>query len=612
MQISNIELCKSSSSSSLSSSSSISSSSSSSSCVPGWVETAGPANYNTWMGTWEGTYYSAGANGNWEVYIVDNGTGVIGGWYPIKIRVTVQPVNLSSPSMLFVRAMDTDDNIIADTGPFAFPSNDPYTVTLTPTYVPTGEGGYYDFEGIRASGGGKEFQLNSVELYEDCDTGSFSSSSSSSSVSSSSTSSSSSSYVPAPLTQGCTQRYNAYDLGYTADGDNTTKFPRIENLGPPGSRTPNNIASMWVEPHGSGVLFGCRFDGCTPLITSVKIDEPGNDIWTSFEHDSTYMYGEDKLVYAVNAASGGINCSFYILDASTMTKLAGITSFDTLGRYPTVWGRENYFTAFSYSNLTGATAGIYKSVWNHLGANIGSKTHIKNNGVRPQNTIVQNGAQLLEDDSKYIMLSFYADYSGLTSSADNRVEGIITTSTGTVVNPEVIVSRNRGTYRDAPGAVAAYKEDDGGSQWGFMVFFWEGPADYQWQFGTLSVRKFSRAGIPITDPNPPTGGIVELINVPSVAPTYGFDTNITVCETYNNKYLVALQNDQSNRYQYMIIDRDLNILVPLTTITTAGPINGTSQSILVLPNFDAVNYYIHGENLNPDPNKDWVVELGEP
>lgn len=187
-QISNIEFCNSSSSSSVSSSSSISSSSSSSSCVPTYVETKGPTYWPAGDGVWDGYGYTAVSNGDWTVSLFATG-GPLGEAQPSRIRITLNNFAGWDPVGYTIVVEDTASNVIYSSGIFDLDGDTvPTTVAFEPTYV-----GVNPIWFIRIEGGDDKFYVTSVQLYEDCGTGSFSSSSSSSSVSSSSSSTSSSS-----------------------------------------------------------------------------------------------------------------------------------------------------------------------------------------------------------------------------------------------------------------------------------------------------------------------------------------------------------------------------------------------------------------------------------
>jgi hypothetical protein len=163
-----------------------SSSESISSCTPGYYETEGPTNWNATRGAWNGTVYNADANGNWEVRLATFEGSPLIDVNPIRIRVTIQSTNGGLPAINYARIYDLSDNIIYDSGSIAVSDLNPFDIIMIPTYIGP------KFNAIRFNSGGS-FNINSVELYADCDTTSFSSSSISSSSSSSSNSSSSSS-----------------------------------------------------------------------------------------------------------------------------------------------------------------------------------------------------------------------------------------------------------------------------------------------------------------------------------------------------------------------------------------------------------------------------------
>jgi hypothetical protein len=156
-----------SSSSSSSSISSSSSSTSSSSAAPvGYVETKGTTNWITTTGTWDGSEYTAEANGDWKVILTASGEGAIGNWFPIKARITLYNESVGyDPQIDNIKIFDTSDNLIADSqGPITL-DNDGLpatTIEVDILYYPS-----YDLDYIQISSALNKFYVTSVELFAD-------------------------------------------------------------------------------------------------------------------------------------------------------------------------------------------------------------------------------------------------------------------------------------------------------------------------------------------------------------------------------------------------------------------------------------------------------------
>jgi len=402
------------------------------------------------------------------------------------------------------------------------------------------------------------------------------------------------------MLEGCTHEYNAFSEGYTLDGDNNTRFPLTVKL------DIDNVAAVWAEALSSvpayGAVYGCRYAGCTPLQTATLIQDQGAlppvYNWPYTLHQNIdYIFDEDKIVYVNELPNGGGNgVHFVLMDSTGMNKISGPTLVTSTQVEPVVHAYSNGFTIFMRDeNWIPPDVGIWKTNYDHFGNVTGSITKIKGGDNIPRNMYFSTSAKLKEDTSKYILLTYYMDY-GSTDPNLSRVEGIVTTELGTVINSEVIISRTRGNYVDTPCTVVpVYRE----GEWVFMVFWWEGVAD------SLSVRLFSRAGTPITAPNVPTGGVIELFTTSS----YAFRNFGRAVLRQDGNILLILSNSSPNYLYYMIISPDLDVITPLTSTFSWGFADNVGFIELINNGTPDRSYYVHTKYGSGTPDKNQIIEF---
>lgn len=351
--------------------------------------------------------------------------------------------------------------------------------------------------------------------------------------------------------------WNAYDLGYTANGDNDVGSPH-----PRGTYiSENNIAYIWVETDNN--VYGTRVSGTTELISPVNIYDASSEYWSygGAKTASCYMPTADSIVF--------INYGFYfpgffenpyqfiIVNADTLALQYGPITLSETSVYQddaVAFGYTNSFIVFWTDTSTDKS---HYRMFDNEGTALTSTATWKDTGTR---ALGLQAAQITADNSNLIGL-FYHDLA-------DRIKGTIVSSTGGISVAEFNIG-NTGQPTTEMFATCQYMYDAEGTQYGWLVLYREDTNLY-----AVSVSKTGTVGTPV---------------VLSTGVISDYWRCMAVTETYDYNYLILFYNQLQDKSYYLEIDRDFSILIPITQC--AAHITMSSlQHMQLIRNEDCYSY----------------------